>query len=199
MSGTSETDALLEKLNSAVRAADEAEQNVETARTEFVSRSKAVGLLLLEAQKLHPKVKDFKAYLAKVDGLKLSRVYDLLKLAGGRATEEELRKEAAERQRRKRERDRLPSPAEPSERFRDVTENSQPATPEVRRIAGNDVDPAVSAEKRKAFFTSPEERSSWHLAHFVAACNAHLPGITFDAHKEAARKLVAELTRKAAA
>jgi hypothetical protein len=56
-----------------------------------------LGTLLLEAKKLHPKVKDFEAYLKQVDGLKLSRAYDYLRIAGGRATDEELRKEARER------------------------------------------------------------------------------------------------------
>jgi hypothetical protein len=80
-----QADALLiKKLNAALRAADE-------AQAEHVSRSKAVGVLLLEAKKLHPKVKDFEAYLKRVDGLHLSRAYDLMKLAGGRTTEAELR------------------------------------------------------------------------------------------------------------
>ena len=57
------------------------------------SRSKAVGLLPLEAKKLHPKVKDFEAFLDKVNGLQRSRAYDLLRLAGGRATDEELKRE----------------------------------------------------------------------------------------------------------
>ena len=65
-------DVLLTKLNVAVKAANEAEASVTTAQAELVSRSKAVGLLLLEAKKLHPKVKDFEAYLKRVDGLKLS-------------------------------------------------------------------------------------------------------------------------------
>jgi hypothetical protein len=41
-----------------------------------VSRSKQVGMLLLEAKKLHPAVKDFEAFLIRVS-LKLSRAYDL--------------------------------------------------------------------------------------------------------------------------
>ena len=47
-------DELLAKLNEAVAAANEAEKTVTTAQAELVSRSKAVGLLLLEAKKLHP-------------------------------------------------------------------------------------------------------------------------------------------------
>jgi hypothetical protein len=88
---------LLPKIQAAVTAVNEAEGNVTTAQGDLVARSKVLGTLLLEAKKLHPKVKDFEAYLKQVDGLKLSRAYDYLRIAGGRATDEELRKEARER------------------------------------------------------------------------------------------------------
>ena len=68
---------LLAKINAAVAAANEAETKVTTAQAELVSRSKTVGLLLLEAKKLHPAVKDFEAFLKRVQGLHLSRAYDL--------------------------------------------------------------------------------------------------------------------------
>ena len=74
--------ALLDKINAAVATANEAETTVTTARAELVSRSRIVGELLLEAKKRHPKVADFEAFLKRVDGLKLSRAYDLMKLAG---------------------------------------------------------------------------------------------------------------------
>jgi hypothetical protein len=93
---------LLTKLNEAVQAANVAERTMTTAQAEHLSRSKAVGLLLLEAKKLHPKVKDFDAFLKKVHGLKLSRAYELLRLAGGRTTDEELKKENRERQQKSR-------------------------------------------------------------------------------------------------
>ena len=96
------SDELLIKLNTAVKAANEAETIVTTAQGELVSRSKAVGLLLLEAKKLHPRVTEFEAYLQQVDGLKLSRAYDLLRLAGGRTTDDELKKEARERKQKSR-------------------------------------------------------------------------------------------------
>jgi hypothetical protein len=56
---------LLTKINEAVAAANEAETRVTTAQTELVSRSKTVGLLLLEAKKLYPAVKAFEAFLGK--------------------------------------------------------------------------------------------------------------------------------------
>jgi hypothetical protein len=129
------TDQLLNKINVAVKAANEAEASVATAQAELVSRSKAVGLLLLEAKKLHPAVKDFEAFLRKVDGLKLSRAYDLLRLVGGRTTDEELRKDACERQQKSRanKRKRLPAP-EPEQRKPEpkdsvtVTESAEAST-----------------------------------------------------------------------
>ena len=73
---------LLATINEAVAAANESAQTkVATAQAELVSRSKTVGLLLLEAKKLHPAVKDFEAFLKRVQGLHLSRAYDLLRLA----------------------------------------------------------------------------------------------------------------------
>jgi hypothetical protein len=75
---------LLVTLKLAVAAVNDAEQSVTTAKAELVSRSTRVGMLLLEAKKLHPAVKDFDAFLKEVDGLGLSRAYDLMRLAGGR-------------------------------------------------------------------------------------------------------------------
>jgi hypothetical protein len=101
---TGEAD-LLAKLNAAVKAANE-------AGAEHLSRSKTVGLLLLEAKKLHPAVKDFEAFLKRVQGLHLSRAYDLMRFAGGRTTDEELREAARERQRKSRAKP-LPKPTTP--------------------------------------------------------------------------------------
>ena len=110
--------ALLAKINAALAAAYEAEKRVniaqemmDTARGEMVSHAKAVGLLLLEAKKLHPAVKDFEAFLKRVDGLKLSRAYDCMRIAGGRATDEELRQESRDRVRKHRANKSLPKPA----------------------------------------------------------------------------------------
>jgi hypothetical protein len=100
----SDDKALLAKINAAVAAENEARKAVETATAEVVSRGRAVGLLLLEARKLHPKVADFEKFLKGVNGLHLSRAYDLMKLAGGRTTDAELREDARERKRKSRER-----------------------------------------------------------------------------------------------
>ena len=90
-------DKLLAKLNAAVAAHNEAETKVATAQVELVSWAKAVGLLLLEAKELHPAVKDFEAFLKKVKGLKLSRAYDCIAIAGGRKTVEEIRQATRDR------------------------------------------------------------------------------------------------------
>lgn len=204
---------LLTKLNEAVAAAN-------AAQGELVSRSKAVGLLLLEARKLHPKVADFKAFLGKVNGLKsVSWAYDLMKLAGGRTTEAELRKDAADRQAESRAKKRLAKPEptpeptpEPKPKqalldsgrvielgadgFRDVTEKpSLPAT--ARQETAEE-----SAERRKAenaeLELSAEEKAAKQSAHFLSefiiACRSHLPKITVEADRQKARLLVSELT-----
>jgi hypothetical protein len=59
------SERLLEEISAAVKAVNNAEQDVATAQAELVSRSKKVGLLLLEAKKQHPAVKDFEAFLKK--------------------------------------------------------------------------------------------------------------------------------------
>jgi hypothetical protein len=171
---------LLLRITAAVAAANAAEQTVSTAQTELRSRSKAVGLLLLEAKKLHPKGKDFEAFLNKVQGLKLSRAYDLLRLAGGRTTDEELRKDARERQAKSRAKKKKPpvkqTPFESGEvieleagSFRDVTESAEASA-------------AASAEVRKSEYAATDAVPSMEnvgnkeaLACFKHACDVWLP------------------------
>jgi hypothetical protein len=116
---------LLDKLNTAVKAANAVETKVAAAQAVLVSHSREVGLLLLEAKKLHPALKDFEEFVKKVHGLKLSRAYDLLRLAGGRTTDEELRADTAERVKRHRAKKKLPKP-EPSVTDQAVTETTMP-------------------------------------------------------------------------
>src|SRR6516162_6713553 len=103
-------EVLLGKINKAVAAANVLEKTAKATHDAHVSQSKEVGALLLEAKKLHPKVADFEAFLKRVDGLKLSRAYDYLRLAGGRVTDEELREDARERKRKSRAKKKLPAP-----------------------------------------------------------------------------------------
>lgn len=178
---------LLSKINKAVAAANVAEQTVAFAQTELVSRSKEVGLLLLEAKKLYPKVKDFEAFLGQVKGLKLSRAYDLMRLAGGRITDDELKKDARDRKRKSRGK-RKPEP-EPT------------AIPPSVTVTEN---PEASAERRKAEYAEPDlspakrtAASARSLAEFKAACRAYLPHIIVEAHRQQARDFVVALTTPA--
>jgi hypothetical protein len=169
---TSRQDAeLLAKINAAVAAANEAETKVITAQAELVSRSKTVGLLLLEAKKLHPAVKDFEAFLGKVQGLKLSRAYDCMRVAGGRTTDEEIRKATRDRVEKHRASKKLPGPT-----------------------------PAPKPEPQKLSVTKPDVTekaagtSARCLAEFTIACRVWLPQITVEADRQKARLLVSELT-----
>jgi len=163
------SEELLEKINAAVKAANAAEQSVTTAQAELVSRSKAVGLLLLEAKKLHPAVTKFEAFLKKVQGLGLSRAYDYMRIAGGRTTDEEIRKATRDRVKKHRDKKKLPPTSEPipiSVTGVDVTESAE-----------------ASAERRKAENAnlSPEERaaklSAHNLSEFQVACRTYLPNL----------------------
>jgi hypothetical protein len=166
-------ETLLERIKTAVRAANAAEKTVTTAQAELVSRSKAVGVLLLEAKKLHPKVKDFEAFLNRVDGLKLSRAYDCMRIAGGRTTDEELREEARERKRKSRAKKKLPphppslpkpEPTGKPDNFRDI--------PHVTETPAH----------------LDERRSARRLRDFIAACEHFLPEITIEKDREEARR-----------
>ncbi len=128
---------LLREIKLAVEATNAAEQSVTTAQAEHVSRSKQVGMLLLDAKKLHPAVEDFEAFLKEVDGLGLSRAYDLMRLAGGRTTDEELRKETSDRVERHRARKKLSrAEPEPSVTSPPVTESAEADRREADELPG---------------------------------------------------------------
>ena len=111
---------LLQKINMAVAVANDAERRATTAQAELVSRSKAVGALLLEARRMCASVKDFKAFLQRVDGLKVSRAYDMMRLAGGRTTDAELKEDARNRQKKSRAKKtklpKMPTPLDSGDR-----------------------------------------------------------------------------------
>jgi hypothetical protein len=195
----SAADELLARLNEAVAAANEAEKIVTTAQADLVSRSKTVGALLLEAKKLHPVVKDFEAFLRRVDGLKLSRAYDLLRLAGGRVTDEELKKEARDRQRKSRASKRkLPKPT-PAPKKPEPEPKLSVTEPDVTESA------EASAERRKADYAaaepadhpvangSPAPEETWRsnafggsaLSMFKAAADQWLPQMSESDRAEA--------------
>ena len=197
-------EVLLDKINAAVAEHNAAEKAVTTAQAELVSKSEALGQLLLEAKKRHPKVADFKAFLKRVNGLKLSRAYDCMRIAGGRTTDEELRQEAAERQRRSRARKKLPQPAP-----KPISVTDPPVT-ETKRITQS---PEISEEQRRAQNAaldvesgpatlpepdhSPEaKRNQWSrraLTEFTYACKNYLPKITEEADRQEAIRIVTEM------
>jgi len=195
-------EVLLGKINAAVAEHNAGERAVTTAQAELVSKSKVLGQLLLEVKKRHPKAADFEAFLKRVNGLGRSRAYDLLRLAGGRTTDEELRKDARERVRKHRAKKKLPTPEPVSVTDPDVTESS-------KRIAQS---PAISAEERRAqnaallepepiplpdFDRSAEakrkQRSRIALNEFTYACKNYLPRITEEADRQEALRIVTEM------
>jgi hypothetical protein len=150
---TTPADELLGRINAAVAVANDAERRVTTAQTEFVSRSRAVGVLLLEAKKLHPKVKDFEAFLQRVDGLQLSRAYDLMRVAGGRKTDEELRKETRDRVQKHRDKKRDKLPPKPAPTLKKPEPEPKPE-PKPDSVTSPPVTEKIEAEAHDA---------RWHL------------------------------------
>jgi hypothetical protein len=196
-------EVLLDKINAAVAEHNAAERAATTARAELVSKSKVLGQLLLEVKKRHPKAADFEAFLKRVNGLGRSRAYDLLRLAGGRTTDEELRKDARERVRKHRAKKKLPTPEPVSVTDPDVTEFSKRLTqsPEISaeerraRNAALDVEPEPiplpdfdrSAEAKR------KQRSRIALNEFTYACKNYLPRITEEADRQEALRIVTEM------
>jgi hypothetical protein len=153
--------ALLDKINAAVAEHDAAGQALETAHHEFMSKSKVVGALLLEVKRLHPKVADFEAFLKRVNGLHLSRAYDLMRLAGGRTTDELLRQEARDRQRKSRANKKLlpsttPTKAEPTQEPEPLSV-TEPHVTEVRQCVQEphgELDIALHSDALEAGFVA---------------------------------------------
>ena len=204
-------EVLLGKINAAVADHNAAEKAVTTARSELVSKSKVVGHLLLEAKNRHPKVADFESFLKRVNGLKLSRAYDLLRLAGGRTTDEELRQDARERKQKSRAKKKLPPKAPSLPKPEPDTEPplsvTDPPVTESKRITQS---PEISAEERRtqnaALDVEPEpiplpdfdrsaeakrkQRSRIALNEFTYACKNYLPRITEEADRQEALRIV---------
>jgi acetylornithine/succinyldiaminopimelate/putrescine aminotransferase len=122
---------LLNEIKQAFAAVNEAEAAVneaaKAARDELVSRAKTLGLLLLDAHKLHPTRAKFQSFLKQVKGLGLSRAYDFMAVAGGRTTVEKLREQATSRKRKSRANNRSNPAAIPSQSVTDpnVTESAR--------------------------------------------------------------------------
>ena len=196
-------EVLIRKLNEEIAGLICAEALAEEARAKLVSRSKEVGLLLLEAKKRHPKVADFEAFLKRVDGLKLSRAYDYLRLAGGRVTDEELREEARDRKRKSRAKKKLPAPPpslpkpEPTgkaDSFRDI-----PHVTESPEISSEDRQREnARLDTRWDIFKAEDEKGSAdYLAEFKDACRHILWKITDRADQMSALAFVQSTFKRA--
>jgi hypothetical protein len=217
---------LLNKIRDAYVKVSEAEAALNEAakaeKAELVSRSKALGLLLLQAQERHPKPEDFKAFLRDVQGLGISRAYDLMRVAGGRATEEQLREQARDRQRKRRAKAAAAKAAKKKAEQEAgkksnppaANPNPDPATPDTESTpepkpdsvteppvtesseagAEEGVPQMAAPDMTDEIYMTDEEKSARALADFIAACHTHLPNITVEADRQKARALVAELT-----
>ena len=216
-------DKLLARLDEAVAAVNEAQKIAETAKAELISRSMTVGRLLLEAKKLYPALKDFNAYLAKVKGLGQSRAYELLALAGGRKTDEEIRQATRDRVKKHRaknlpkakpiplpepklvpEQEPVPSPDKVSVTSPNVTESeAAEASAEQRKAGYADAEYADDPEYTDFLNDDRAEKASASaLIKFTEACRALLPLLTpYDGEKaeRLVRKMINDnLKRKAA-
>ena len=81
---------LAEKIAEEVKAAD-------GARADMVEHSRIAGELLLEAHRRYPKAKAFDAFLKAAGDLGCSRAYELMAVAGGRKTIEQIQVATRER------------------------------------------------------------------------------------------------------
>jgi hypothetical protein len=96
------SNSLLYRINSAVKEMDRAHEQAETAREAYQSRAMIVGNLLVEAKKAA--TVPFDKFLEGVTGLSRSRAYELISMAEGRTTEEEVKEDTRERVKKHRER-----------------------------------------------------------------------------------------------
>ena len=102
-----------------VNAAEEVVADTEKAATEAKdlrdARSLELGKLLLEAKSLHASKETFDAFLDRFVVLQPSRAYDYIRIARGKTTAEELKKEQRERKAKSRKKKELAKskPAEP--------------------------------------------------------------------------------------
>jgi hypothetical protein len=160
-------DALLEKIIFAVKAADD-------AKVSHASRSKEVGVLLLEAKKLHPSANDFLAYLNKVPGQKLTRAYECMAIAGGRTTDLLVRKATRDRVKKHRA---------------SLKKISKPAIPPTSASKPTFVSVTVT-ENAKVSAEDEEAKSAHFLAEFTFAAKRYLPQITVEADRRKVHEVV---------
>lgn len=173
---------LLTKLNAAVKELDAADQTV-------VAKAKVVGTLLLEARKVH-KGLAFNEFLKKVQGLQRSRAYEIMKMVGGRKTDDEIkqaieadRKEKRERKRKNRaDKKKLPPPESETSRTDD---SSTVRLGNGKSLKSLDNFSDKAKEQIAAAIGNAAPDADRRLAEFRYACNAYLRNLP-PAHLNAA-------------
>ncbi len=166
--GTNVPAELVEKLTNAVarvNAAEEVVADTEKAATEAKdlrdARSLELGKLLLEAKSLHASKETFDAFLDRFVVLQPSRAYDYIRIARGKTTAEELKKEQRERKAKSRKKKELAKskPAEPlpdSVTNGSVTESGEIGTAPINRDADADHKRAEFAAVETAETSAPD-------------------------------------------
>jgi hypothetical protein len=191
---------LINKINTAVIEANKAEKELESTRNVVVSTGKVVGELLLELKKRHPKVVEFEGILKnRVQGLtSLSRAYDLMKLAGGRITDQQLRDEAAARKRKSREKKKSSLPPKPTAIPKPTEPKVSVTIPHVTESQAAEPKPSVtsppvmeSGQEENAGFDYDATESGKYLDQFKAAANALLAKMDLVDRADAAAYVVA--------
>jgi hypothetical protein len=176
-----------------------ATKRLDNAQSKSLRAAKELGLLLIEAKKRYPKVKDFEAFLKDAGGVKLARAYELIGLVGGRIDEAKHREENAKRNREHRakkkaeaaaakkfpSRDGKPEPPKLSVTSSNVTESAEIS---IEQRRGEHAELDQSAEERVAKW-EPLKWSADNLHEFECACKTYLPRLN-EADLKTARAYV---------
>ena len=119
--------------------------------------------------------------------------YDLLKLAGGRTTDEERKRDARERKQRSRDaknkKKALPKAAPALRNPKPISVTPPSVTESQDGADTRKAEPALNPSTAQ----KAAKQSAHSLAEFKFACDTWLPKITVEAHRQEARRLVADL------
>ena len=143
---------LVEALHAAVKLRAEAEAQHKGASELLVSRTREVGVLLIECRKSYPKVKAWEEFLKRENLFSLSWSYEAIALASGRKAIEDKRADDRQRQAASRDRKKLrdeaakalpkpkpePEPAPKPEQVSVTSQNGQPEVDMHARMAALD-------------------------------------------------------------
>ena len=142
---------LLEKIAAAVASVDAIDKKIwdfteaiTDAQKERDALSEELGHLLIEAKAFHVSKKTFDAFVEKYVGLKKSRVYELMRIAGGKTTDETVKKKQRERKAKSRTKKKQSKSGSPPD---SVTKGS---VTEKVEIGNASISPQGSADQRRA-------------------------------------------------